>query len=632
MIKNKIETEKINNIQQPFNKNALITLKKRYLKKNKELEIIETPKECLKRVAKHISKAEKKGSQKLWEERFYRVMINKEFLPNSPTIMNSGNKKRGCLSACFVLPIEDSLESIMETLKRTALIFREGGGVGINFSNIRPDGDIISSTTSKGKSTGVLSFMRLFDEMISVVKQGGTRRGAMMGMLRIDHPDISNFIKSKRNNGETLETEFENLNISVLITKDFINCLKNNKLFKLINPRTNEVDKLIDPNELFNEIIKSAYKSGDPGMIFMDRINKNNPLKEKIQCVNPCGEQPLLPYESCNLGSINIKKFTNNININQLIDKRELKKGKITDFIFDKLIKKEKLKNIVETAVRFLDNVISVNKFPLKKIEVKTKKNRKIGLGIMGYADMLYKLQIPYDSKLSENLAEKLMAFINETAHKYSEYLAISKKPFPNYKNSNLKTKRRNASITTIAPTGSISIIAETSSGIEPNFLLAYNKNVLGGLKIVNKELKEYLKNNDYDSKRIIDKIIENNGSINGILEEDELLHKVFKTAHEISWKWHIRIQEAFQKHTDNAISKTINLPKNSDIEEVDEIYRKAIESDVIKGITVFRDGCLQKQVLTKVEKCPKCKEGILINDGKCKRCDSCGYSNKCSI
>jgi len=629
----KYKSKIINKIDknETFSDNAKITLKTRYLKKDNNLKLTETIEDCFNRVAKHIAQAEKdKPSYKKWKNIFYEMMVSKKFLPNTPTIMNSGNERRGCLSACFVLPIEDSLESIFETLKNTVLIFREGGGVGINFSNLRPSGDIIASTTAKGQSTGVLSFMKLYDDMISVVKQGGTRRGAMMGILRVDHPDIINFIRSKRNNGDSIEQRFTNLNISVGITNEFIKCYFNKKRFKLINPRTKKVVKTIDTETIFNELVISNYKCGDPGMVFLDRINATNPFKEQIECVNPCGEQPLLAFESCNLGSINIEMFANNIKIKP--HKLYRYEGNLPNHIFNQIINIQELKKTIEHAVRFLDNTITVNKFPLPQIEEKTLNNRKIGLGIMGFANLLYRLKIPYNSQTAIDLAERLMGFINGIAHKYSKDLAIEKGAFKGIKETRLKKLKRNAVITTIAPTGSISIIADTSSGIEPNFLLAYEKNVLGGLRVVNQPLIEYLEEEKYDIDDVINYIIQNNGVLHDYNIRDKTLTNVFKTAHEIDWRTHIKIQESFQKYTDNGISKTINLPNDEPIGTIRKIYETAMKSTILKGITIFRDGCLHKQVLQKLETCPECHEGVLINDGKCKRCDKCGFSNKCAM
>ncbi|RLI21159.1 adenosylcobalamin-dependent ribonucleoside-diphosphate reductase, partial [Candidatus Bathyarchaeota archaeon] len=440
--------------------NALKVLRERYLLKNEKGEIIETPAQMFMRVAKAIARVDRKygGDPRESREKFYRMMARLEFLPNSPTLFNAGTRL-GQLSACFVLPVEDSLKSIFKAVMNMALIEQSGGGVGFDFSKLRPKGDIVKST--KGVASGPVSFMRVFDVATDVIKAGGKRRGAMMGVLRVDHPDIIEFITAKQKPGV-----LSNFNISVAIPDEFMEKVKNNEDYWLINPRNNEKVKRLNAREVWNLIAESAWKSGDPGVIFIDEVNRHNPTPAigRIEATNPCGEQPLLPYESCNLGSINLSRMVEDGEINW-----------------------EKLRETVRNAVHFLDNVIDANKFPLKEIERMTKANRKIGLGVMGFADMLIKLGIPYNSEKALSLAEHLMKFITEEARKKSVELGEERGPFPNFDKSVWKDKyhaMRNATVTTIAPTGSISIIAGCSSGIEPLFAISFIRNVLGGKRL----------------------------------------------------------------------------------------------------------------------------------------------------
>ncbi len=565
-----------------LNLNAIKVLRDRYLKKNEQGEIIETPSEMFERVAKKVASADKKNSDidvgKL-EKKFFEIMVNLEFLPNSPTLMNAGLTLPQQLSACFVLPVYDSLESIFDSVKNMALIHKSGGGTGFSFSKIRPQGDIVKTT--KGIASGPISFMKVFDKTTNVVKQGGRRRGANMGILSFDHPDIISFVNAKDTEGE-----FENFNLSVSVTDDFIKAIKNDEKIDLINPRTKNKLKSIKAKNLFDQITFQAWKTGDPGLIFLDEINKKHPLKKlgEIEATNPCGEVPLLPFESCNLGSINLSKMVN-------------KNRSDVDW--------EKLNETVKLGVHFLDNIIDVSDFPLPEIEKTTKANRKIGLGVMGFAELLIKLNIPYNSKKALNLAEKIMRFITEKGRKKSEELAKTKGSFPNFDKSIWKQKHkymRNATITTIAPTGTISVIAGCSSGIEPLFAVAFIRNIMEGKKFfeVNSLFEKQLKKQDIYDKNLIKKIAKK-GSIQNIDEIPSDPKKIFLTAMDIKPETHVKIQAAFQKHTDNAVSKTVNLPKDCSIDTVKNIYLLAHKLKC-KGITIYRYGSKQNQVLSFAE------------------------------
>ncbi len=540
--------------------NALRVLQQRYLLKDQEGKITETPEEMFRRVAKAVASAEclYGGHPQEREEIFYGLMSNLKFLPNSPTLMNAG-KDIGQLAACFVLPVEDSMKSIFDTLKNAALILQSGGGTGFSFSRLRPKADIVRSTG--GVASGPVSFMRIYNTATEVIKQGGARRGANMGILRIDHPDILDFIKIKRSEGE-----LTNFNISVAVTDAFMDALQKDEEYELINPRSKTSAGRIRAKVVFDAIVESAWETGDPGIVFIDRINRANPTPHMgtMESTNPCGEQPLLPYEACILGSLNLSKYVKNTIL------------KDSTFTFRSMKEDIDLTNLavdIKTSVCFLDNAIDVNKYPLPEIEKMHKGNRKIGLGVMGWADMLILLGIPYNSKKAFRLARDLMKFIRETARQASAELAEARGVFPNFKGSIYDApgmpRVRNATTTTIAPTGTLSIIADCSSGIEPLFALAYKRFILDTeLKEINDCFFEMAEKRGFYNDELKAKVIEK-GTLRGVKEVPKKIRNLFKTAHEIQPEDHIEMQACFQEFTDNAVSKTINMPYRAKKEDV---------------------------------------------------------------
>ena len=551
--------------------NALKVLEKRYLKRD------ETPEDMFARVALNIASAEKVYNPEISDgevinvaQSFYDIMRELKFLPNSPTLMNAGGELQQ-LSACFVIPVDDSVSSIFDAVKHAALIHKSGGGTGFSFSKLRPKNSVVRTTG--GVASGPVSFMKVFNAATEAIKQGGTRRGANMGILRVDHPDILEFVACKAN-----EKDLTNFNISVAVTDEFMEAVKREAEYNLIDPSTNKIAGKLSAPEVFNEIVKNAWLSGEPGIIFIDKINKAHPiLNTEIESTNPCGEQPLLPYESCNLGSINLSKF--------------VKDAKGFDW--------DELSRTISIAVRFLDNVIDVNNYPLKEVEAITKANRKIGLGIMGWADALIKMGIPYNSEQALDLAENIARFISEEARKASEKLAELRGSFPNIENSKWRGRvMRNATLTTIAPTGTLSIIAGCSSGIEPLFAVSYCRKVLDRDELPEvhslflKSAKEY----QFYSEELI-KRVSGHASIQDLDGIPEEIKRIFVVAHDIKPEWHIRMQATFQKYVDNAVSKTVNLPHNATKEDVRRVFLLAYELGC-KGVTVYRDRSREEQVL----------------------------------
>ena len=565
-----------------LSENALKVLKKRYLKKNSQGKVIENPSGMFHRVANHVAQSENRFHKgKSAEEtaaEFYEMMARLEFLPNSPTIMNAG-KDLGQLSACFVIPIEDSLDSIFQAVKNTAIIHQTGGGTGFSFSNLRPKDDRVSSTG--GIASGPVSFMKVFNTGTEVIKQGGTRRGANMGILRVDHPDILEFIWAKDN-----PQELVNFNISVAVTDKFMKAVKQDRSYPLINPRTKKTVRRLNAKEVFTQISEAAWKMGDPGIIFIDRINSANPTPKigSIESTNPCGEQPLIPYESCNLGSVNLTKMLR-------------KKGNKFSIDYARLSK------TTEEAVRFLDNVIDVNHYPLPEIESITKANRKIGLGVMGFADTLILLGIPYNSEEAIKTAGDIMSFIQQVSKNASYKLAKERGAFPNFNDSiyygSGSLPLRNATTTTIAPTGTLSIIAGCSSGIEPLYAVSFAREILDGLRLVeiNPIFRKMASSVGIYNEELVS-AVSRSESIQEIPSIPREIKELFVTTFDITPSWHVRMQAVFQKHVDNAVSKTINLPATATRKDIEDAFLTAYSLGC-KGVTVFRNGSRPKQVLS---------------------------------
>jgi len=573
-------------VELKLSENALVVLEKRYLQKDDQGNPDEKPDGLFRRVSRHIASAEvafdKNAAVEEWEDRYYRLMTSLDFLPNSPTLMNSG-RELGQLSACFVLPIEDSMESIFDAVKYTALIHKSGGGTGFSFSRLRPKQDRVGSTG--GVASGPVSFMRAFDTATDVIKQGGMRRGANMGILNVDHPDIMEFITSKED-----PKAFTNFNISVAATNIFMQAVEAEGDYNLVNPNNGAVEGRLNARQVFCKIVDMAWKTGDPGIIFIDRINEFNstPNLGKIESTNPCGEQPLLPYESCNLGSVNLSHMLRRADGHCEIDY-------------------DRLKQTVRLAVRFLDDVIEVNQFPLPQIAEMSRKTRKVGLGVMGFADMLIQLRVPYNSEKALETAETVMRFISEEATAESVALGLSRGLFPAFSGSTYDSrggpKVRNANRTTIAPTGTLSIIANCSSGIEPLFALSYFRNILDGQTLIeiNPYFEAVAREEGFYSPELMKKLA-GGGSLHDIKEVPSWVKEVFVTSHDISPEWHVKIQSAFQKYTDSAVSKTVNLPFEATIEDVQKVYMTAYKVG-LKGITIYRDRSRDSQVLNTGQK-----------------------------
>jgi len=569
-----------------LSENAKTVLARRYLKKDLDGKATETAANMFRRVARHIAKAEKNfgtdAKVKKIESLFYNSMTDLKFLPNSPTLMNAG-RQLGQLAACFVLPVEDSMDGIFDSLKNAAAIHKSGGGTGFSFSRLRAKNSMVGTTG--GIASGPVSFMKIFNAATEQVKQGGTRRGANMAILRVDHPDIMEFIFCKKTNNE-----LNNFNISVGLTENFMLAVEKNAPYDLIDPQSGKPTGQLNAAEVYLSLVSQAWNNGDPGIIFLDRLNRDNPTPAigEIESTNPCGEQPLLPMEACNLGSINLSKFIVLTNGVASIDYQDLGET-------------------VTTAVRFLDNTIEQSKYPLDAIDLMVKGNRKIGLGVMGFADLLFQLKIPYNSEEALTKAEEVMKFVQDTSHQASSDLAKERGVFGNFNKSVFKRRKkcryRNATTTTIAPTGTLSIIGDCSSGVEPLFALSFVRNVLDNDKLleVNPHFEKVARENGFYSNEIMGQIA-NEGSLAHIETIPEDVKKVFVTAHDISPEWHIRMQAAFQKYTDNAVSKTVNLPRESTVEDVKKIYDLAYELDC-KGVTIYRDGSKENQVLSFADK-----------------------------
>lgn len=600
------EIEKALSHTPELTKNAITVLEKRYLKRDVNGKPTEKPIDMFRRVALNIAEADriynKDADVVATAKIFYEQMATLKFLPNSPTLMNAGRELQQ-LSACFVLPVEDSLEGIFEAVKNTALIHKSGGGTGFSFSRLRPKDDVVKTT--RGVSSGPVSFMSVFDAATETIKQGGTRRGANMGILRVDHPDIMDFIFAKED-----KTKLTNFNLSVGITEPFMKAVVDGDDYDLINPKTGEKAGKLNAKEVFDKMVQLAWEGGDPGIVFLDRINAANPTpaEGEMESTNPCGEQPLLPYESCNLGSINLGKY--------------VKDGDI-DW--------NDLENTIGVAVHFLDNVIDMNKYPIRQIDEQTKRNRKIGLGLMGWADMLAMLAIPYDSDEATELAEKVMGFIRDKGREKSAGLATVRGDFPAFPDSifpKLGFKNmRNATITTVAPTGTISIIGSCSSGIEPYFALAFYRQVMDNNRLVEVSpvFKEIAQREGFLTDELLEKIADS-GTVHGLDEVPEKWQRAFVTSHEISPFWHTKMQAAFQQFTDNAVSKTVNFPNAATEDDVRKTYLLSYNLGC-KGVTIYRDGSRTGQVLnvgtkekeaktvveTPVEFAPKPRPKVLI-------------------
>ncbi len=601
-----------------FGPHAQVVLEKRYLARDAQGRPTETPEQMLQRVAAAVAAAESawggEDQVSIWRRRFFQLMADGRFLPNSPTLMNAG-RPLGQLSACFVIPVEDSLESIFEAVKHTALIHKSGGGTGFSFSRLRPAGDRVASTG--GVSSGPVSFMQVFDAATEAIKQGGTRRGANMAILHVSHPDIETFLQAKHRPGR-----LANFNLSVMIPDQFMQAVREDRGWPLTNPRDGSVVRVVEAATLFQQLVQEAHAAGEPGVAFYHAINRANPTPAlgPLEATNPCGEQPLLPYESCNLGSLALPRF--------------VRAGRLDTAA---------LEDAAALAVRFLDDVIEINRFPLPQVAAATRRTRKIGLGVMGFADLLIDLGIPYDSPQAVQTAHQVMACIQAAARQASAELARRRGSFPAFAQSTYPPqgvpRLRNATVTTIAPTGTLSILAGCSSGIEPLFALAYSRRVLGGENLVeiNPRFLERLRALDLDTPQNRAALAQS-GQARAVPGLPPELARLFVTAHEIAPQDHLAIQAAFQAHTDNAVSKTVNLPAQAPPEAVRKVFMRAFELG-LKGVTVFRHGCRGRQVLELLPlpgqeptaagdglTCPRCG-GLLATDGGCRTCAFCGAS-----
>ena len=657
-----------------LSENAVKVLEKRYLKRDKDGNCVEKPADMFRRVADTIAAGDlqfgkSESDVKILSDRFYKAITSRYFMPNSPTLMNAG-RELGQLAACFVLPVEDSLEGIFETVKNTALIHKSGGGTGFSFSRLRPKNSVVRSTM--GVSSGPVSFMEVFNAATEAVKQGGTRRGANMGILRVDHPDIIDFINCKSDNNK-----LNNFNISVAITDKFMEAYLAGEDYDLVSPQNNEVVGRMNAKEVFDLIVDGAWRNGEPGIVFIDKMNSDNPtpLVGAIESTNPCGEVPLLPYEACNLGSINLglmlKKESGNWNVDW-----------------------DLLEQTTRTAMRFLDNVIAVNNYPLPQISKMVQNNRKIGLGVMGWADMLMKMGLSYNSEEGTKLAGQVMEFIDYVSKTESIELAKERGSFNNFRGSIYDSENylfnkykgksagkvsdekwaqidadikkyglRNATTTCIAPTGTISMIAGASGGVEPLFGLVFSRLIMDGTEMleVNPIFKDYMVSHGLYSQEIMSQIAAD-GTIAHVEGVSDEVKQIFATAHDVSPYWHVKMQAAFQLHTDNAVSKTVNFVESATREDIKEAYILAYKNN-LKGITVYRNNSRQFQPMNlddkkkektiemkavdskpsveekkenveeynpsgevKTVKCPECGTEIQMAEG-CFICLNCGYS-----
>ncbi|MFH0964688.1 MAG: adenosylcobalamin-dependent ribonucleoside-diphosphate reductase [Planctomycetota bacterium] len=602
-----------------FTDNAREVLRRRYLKRDACGKPVETPEDMFVRVAESVAQAEKQygGAQAVAEAEglFREVLFGLEFLPNSPALMNAG-RRLGQLAACFVLPIGDSIESIFGTLKDAAYIHQSGGGTGFSFSRLRPAGDVVAS--SSGVSSGPVSFMRVFNAATEAINQGGFRRGANMAILRVDHPDILRFVEMKNN-----PNELRNFNISVALTGGFVEALGRNASYALVNPRTGETVRTVPAAEVYERTIDSAWRTGEPGIIFLDAINADNPTPAlgEIESTNPCGEQPLLPYEACVLGSVNLSLC--------------VKDGQLDE---------ERLRRVSTAGVRFLDDCVDASRFPLPQITQIVHGNRKIGLGVMGFAELLIRLGVRYDSEEALGVAHQAMRVLASAARDESQRLAVERGPFPNFRESVYAERgnppQRNATLTTVAPTGTLSIIAGTSSGIEPLFSVAFTRNVLDGRRLVevNRLFLEIGRGRGFANEALLAKVART-GTVaqDGDVPED--VRALFRTSHDIPPPWHVRIQGAFQEHVDNAVSKTVNLAASATRDDVREVFDLARKLGC-KGVTIYRDQSRSEQVLERgaqtwkegkripstIGGCPQCGADVVAMEG-CSACRSCGYS-----